>query len=417
MNVAIYSREAIENLMQEDFPNNVAVISFYDPPTKRNAKFYTPPVDYSGKTDRVFQTALNDLDPSALEDVGLTVDTFFTEADDLAVFIYAAKADGLDIICQCEYGQSRSAGCAAAILEHFSKTGISIFTDYRYYPNQLVFHKVFDALKMHKIMSVSPYYYCSSEEYIKKQLSQFEGGDGLMFSLDNKKNCIRAKEQIESFLTGKNQLCRTWWDAIDRFIGKVPAQYISARFSADFWDMDYFRGRAMISMAAEEKLRAILINLQDNDQCRDLKEPIIIGKTAWGSKLTTLGKELSPDAFHLSELIPVRRCDPADYLDGVWEYRVGKDILRLELEVNDGEGIEIKLNGETVYWSWNSVCDWVYDLPEYDDDAEDLFLLIMQHGGALDPEWADRFVDDETLEKLKKRSVPCSKNTLKRFDV
>ena len=239
MNVAIYSREAIEKLMREDFPNNAAVISFYDPPTKRNAKFYTPPVDYSGKTSRVFQIALNDLDPSALEDVGLTVDTFFTEADDLADFIYAAKADCLDIICQCEYGQSRSAGCAAAILEHFSKTGVSIFTDYRYFPNQLVYHKVFDTLKLHKILSVGPYYYCISEEYIKKQLSQFEGGDRLMLSFTDKKNCIWAKEQIEDFLAAENQLCRSWWGAIDRFIGKNPAQYVSARFSADFWDMDY----------------------------------------------------------------------------------------------------------------------------------------------------------------------------------
>ena len=53
----------------------------------------------------------------------------------------------MNLICQCEYGESRSSGCAAAILEYFYKTGISIFTDYRYYPNQVVYHKVFDALK------------------------------------------------------------------------------------------------------------------------------------------------------------------------------------------------------------------------------------------------------------------------------
>ena len=53
----------------------------------------------------------------------------------------------MDIICQCDYGQSRSAACAAAILEHFERNGISIFADYRYYPNQLVFNKVLKALK------------------------------------------------------------------------------------------------------------------------------------------------------------------------------------------------------------------------------------------------------------------------------
>ena len=32
---------------------------------------------------------------------------------------YSVKEDGYDIICQCEYGESRSSGCAAAILGAF----------------------------------------------------------------------------------------------------------------------------------------------------------------------------------------------------------------------------------------------------------------------------------------------------------
>ncbi|MDE7093984.1 MAG: hypothetical protein K2O52_03615, partial [Oscillospiraceae bacterium] len=55
-----------------------------------------------------------------------------------------------NIICQCDYGQSRSAGCASAILEHFYHTGISVFADYRRSPNQVVYHKVFDALEKYK---------------------------------------------------------------------------------------------------------------------------------------------------------------------------------------------------------------------------------------------------------------------------
>ena len=43
------------------------------------------------------------------------------------------------------------AGCAAAILEHFAGRGIDVFVDYRYYPNQLVYHKVFDALEKIKL--------------------------------------------------------------------------------------------------------------------------------------------------------------------------------------------------------------------------------------------------------------------------
>lgn len=149
MMIKIYSRQAVEKLSQEHFCHNVAVISFYDPPKSKAWRGYAP-VDYSEKTNRIFQIALNDIDIDTLVEYGFSVDTYFTEADELAEFIYAAKADGVDIICQCEYGQSRSAGCAAAILEHFYKTGISVFADYRYYPNQLVYNKVFDALEAHK---------------------------------------------------------------------------------------------------------------------------------------------------------------------------------------------------------------------------------------------------------------------------
>jgi len=71
-------------------------------------------------------------------------------ANSLAEFIYDSKQNGLDIICQCDYGQSRSAACAAAILQHFEGRGIDIFADYRYYPNQLVYHKVTEALERYK---------------------------------------------------------------------------------------------------------------------------------------------------------------------------------------------------------------------------------------------------------------------------
>lgn len=145
MNVKIYSREAVEKLAKADF-ENTAVISFYDLKSKRTPKDYAP-VDYSGKCDRVFKIGLHDIDIEVLGDYGLTFDTYLSEADELAKFIYSAKNDELDIICQCEYGQSRSTGCAAAILEHFYKNGISVFADYRYYPNQLVFNKILDALK------------------------------------------------------------------------------------------------------------------------------------------------------------------------------------------------------------------------------------------------------------------------------
>ena len=145
MNVTIVSRKVAEELLQNGFPKNVAVISFYDPPSKRTGEI-TKPVDYSAVTDRVFSISIHDIDIEILEDYGLTFDTYFPEVDKLADFIRKANADGLDIICQCEYGQSRSAACAAAIREHFNGDGIKVFADYRYYPNQLIYNKLKIAL-------------------------------------------------------------------------------------------------------------------------------------------------------------------------------------------------------------------------------------------------------------------------------
>ena len=146
MKVQIYSRKAVEQLLRGKFPRSVAVISFYDPPSKSTGESFKP-VDYKGKVDRVFAVAVHDIDIEILEDYGLTFDTYFPEVDRLAEYIHKAHRDGLDIICQCEYGQSRSAACAAAILEHYYKNGISIFADYRYYPNQLIFNKLKKALE------------------------------------------------------------------------------------------------------------------------------------------------------------------------------------------------------------------------------------------------------------------------------
>ena len=107
-------------------------------------------MDYKGRAERLFQVAVHDIDLAVLPDFGLNYETYFPEADRLGEFIYQTKNDGLDIICQCEYGESRSSGCAAAILEHFFKTGISVFADYRYYPNQVIYHKVIEALEKRK---------------------------------------------------------------------------------------------------------------------------------------------------------------------------------------------------------------------------------------------------------------------------
>lgn len=145
MKVEIYSRPRMETLLRDGIPKNTAVISFYDPPNIRTGQ-KSMPIDFSDKVNRLFAVAAYDIDIDILGDFGLTYETYFPEADRLADFIRRAYKDGLDLICQCEYGQSRSAACAAAILEHYEKNGISVFADYRYYPNQLLFNKIKNAL-------------------------------------------------------------------------------------------------------------------------------------------------------------------------------------------------------------------------------------------------------------------------------
>lgn len=152
MDVKICSRTETENLLKTVFPQNMAVISFFDPLGNYKSRSL-PPVNYENKAERLFQISLYDIDLSVLPKYGLDYDTYFPEADRLAEFIFKAKNDGLNILCQCEYGESRSSGCAAAILEYFYQTGISIFTDYRYYPNQVIYHKVFEALRKYSVQA------------------------------------------------------------------------------------------------------------------------------------------------------------------------------------------------------------------------------------------------------------------------
>lgn len=148
MEVSIYSRKAIGELIEKGFPQNTAVISFYTPRNRRDVE--EARLNYEDVCSNVFYVGIPDIDIEILDDYGYSYDTYLVEADELARFLYEARAEGLDIICQCDYGQSRSAACAAAILQHFEGRGIDIFANYRYYPNQLVYHKVFDALEKHK---------------------------------------------------------------------------------------------------------------------------------------------------------------------------------------------------------------------------------------------------------------------------
>ena len=65
MKVEIYSREAIKELMQGEFPNNTAVISFCSPRKTRRAEEVR--VYFGNVCDRVFNILIPDIDIETLE--------------------------------------------------------------------------------------------------------------------------------------------------------------------------------------------------------------------------------------------------------------------------------------------------------------------------------------------------------------
>lgn len=140
MTIKILSRSKIEELIKEGFPDKTSVISFRDTEDEEG-------VDFSSVYTDICKVAVDDLEYDELEEYDLTEDTYFPEVNQVAQFIKEAIANDKDIICQCEYGQGRSAGCAAAILEAVYGDGISIFSDYRYYPNKLIYNKLIGRLK------------------------------------------------------------------------------------------------------------------------------------------------------------------------------------------------------------------------------------------------------------------------------
>ena len=82
----ILSRSAAEKLLQDGFPRNTFVISFYDPPSKRTGQV-SKPLDYKGKPLDVFYVPLYDIDPEILEEYGLSFESVKGEGTTVTVCI------------------------------------------------------------------------------------------------------------------------------------------------------------------------------------------------------------------------------------------------------------------------------------------------------------------------------------------
>ena len=136
MKVSILSKSELFNLIEKkELTSKSAVVSFADDKDEF--------LDFPKNID-VLKVVFYDIRPSST--VKEHYDDLLPEAHEIAHFVHQKVLEGKDIICQCDYGISRSAGLAAAILQRYAHRGIDVFADYKYTPNQFVYNKVYQAL-------------------------------------------------------------------------------------------------------------------------------------------------------------------------------------------------------------------------------------------------------------------------------
>ena len=142
--ILIKDRSEIEVLAQNPFDRCTALISItdygYDFAELKNKPQYLLQLTFDDVDNDVFDDEV-DLPKQLVEEKY----HMFTDvlAEKIAHFYKNIKGKAKVIICQCEHGQSRSAAVAAAIVEYENKNGIEIFANDKYFPNKMVFRKVY----------------------------------------------------------------------------------------------------------------------------------------------------------------------------------------------------------------------------------------------------------------------------------
>ena len=153
MKIEIESRESIIARAKEPFPEGTALISITDPDNDFAVLENKPEYLLQMKFDDVSNGDLDEIlcgFPAIAEAMQTAKKLqWFTDeqAQEVVAFYKSIVGRAKRLICQCEYGKSRSAGIAAAIGQYMYGRGIEVFTDERYYPNKLVCKKVLTALR------------------------------------------------------------------------------------------------------------------------------------------------------------------------------------------------------------------------------------------------------------------------------
>ena len=161
MKIKIMSRASLEKLAMKPFDSQVAVISITD--------VDMPPVRLNSMPNAILRLSFEDVDNDLIIDelgcnptkkqrknIEHKYNMFSDDQSDQIAAFYQAVKENIDIlICQCEHGQSRSAGVAAAILEFRSKRGVEVFANDKYYPNKVVYRRTLKSLQQNSLDVIS----------------------------------------------------------------------------------------------------------------------------------------------------------------------------------------------------------------------------------------------------------------------
>ena len=135
MNVKVFSRKTVSTASSMEKRNHI-VITISD---RDKENLYLP---ISGTCKAVLPLKFDDTDSCGQNRNPM----FVSDAQKIARFVNLWK-NGVDtIIVNCEAGQSRSAGVAAAILKYFNGDDWQIFDNKRYTPNMRCYRLVLQAL-------------------------------------------------------------------------------------------------------------------------------------------------------------------------------------------------------------------------------------------------------------------------------
>ena len=156
MKIKITGREGIEAFAKQPFSPKTALISIADWGSDFAALEHKPEYLLQLQFDDISSEDAEDeferrMGRKPTEDERLLLSEEFhaisgTQAREIAAFVNRVRGSARLLICQCEYGQSRSAAVAAAVIEHFQGRGTVVFADDRYCPSMLVYRKVYEAL-------------------------------------------------------------------------------------------------------------------------------------------------------------------------------------------------------------------------------------------------------------------------------